>query len=295
LGRYFRKRGVAVVLAEYGVTGVELLGPCRSAGVPLVVHFHGYDAYQESIVGGPIGRCYRDLFEYARGIVVVSKHMRDQLLKLGAPGEKLHVIPCGVDTRLFDAAEPGATPPTLLAVGRFVEKKAPHLLIVAMSRVIRACPEARLTMIGSGPLLPACRQLAAALGVAHAVDFLGAQGHEVVARHMRRARAFVQHSITASDGDSEGTPTSILEAQVTGLPVIATRHTGILDCVSEGETGFLVDEQDVEGMADQMVRVVRNPDEAAALGKAARSAGLERFSLEQSLARLGEVLRQAAS
>jgi glycosyltransferase involved in cell wall biosynthesis len=112
---------------------------------------------------------------------------------------------------------------------------------------------------------------------------------------MRRARAFVQHSITASDGDSEGTPTSILEAQVTGLPVIATRHTGILDCVSEGETGFLVDEQDVEGMADQMVRVVRNPDEAAALGKAARSAGLERFSLEQSLARLGEVLRQAAS
>jgi glycosyltransferase involved in cell wall biosynthesis len=182
-----------------------------------------------------------------------------------------------------------------LAVGRFVEKKAPHLLIMAMSRVIEECPEARLTMIGGGPLLPVCRQLAGALGIAHAIDFMGPRDQRVVATRMRHARVFVQHSVTASDGDSEGTPNSILEAQVSGLPVIATRHTGIVDCVLEGQTGFLVEEEDVQGMANRMLRLAKDPHQAAALGRTARSVGLERFRLDQNLGRLAEVLRAAAS
>jgi glycosyltransferase involved in cell wall biosynthesis len=293
--RYLRRRGVTVVLAEYGVTGVELLTPCREAGVPLVVHFHGFDAYQHAIVTGHGGRRYREMFEYARAMVAVSTHMRDQLLALGAPGEKVHVIPYGVDVRLFRQADPASAPPNFLAVGRFVEKKAPHLLLMAMRRVLEECPEACLTMIGGGPLLPVCRQLAAALGTAHAIDFRGPQDQRVVARHMERARVFVQHSITASDGDSEGTPNAILEAQVAGVPVIATRHTGIVDCVLDGENGFLVDEQDVEGMAKRMIRLVKDPGEAGRLGRTARTLALDRFPLERSLSHLSDVLRSAAS
>ncbi|HEY7203327.1 MAG TPA: glycosyltransferase [Methylomirabilota bacterium] len=295
LARHLRRRGARVVLAEYGVTAVELLRACQIAGVPLVAHFHGFDAYQQAILTEGCGRRYRELFDYAHGVVAVSLHMRDQLIRLGAPAERVHVIPCGVDTRLFGLADPGSAPPLFLAVGRFVEKKAPHLLIMAMKHVLAACPDARLTMIGGGPLLPVCRQLAAALDVSHAVDFRGPQDQDVVARHMQRARVFVQHSITASDGDSEGTPISVREAQVSGLPVVGTRHTGILDCVREGESGFLVDEQDVESMAERMIRLAKDPRVAARLGGTGRRIALERYPLDRSLAQLGEVLRAAAS
>jgi glycosyltransferase involved in cell wall biosynthesis len=295
LARHFRQRGVAVVLAEYGVTAVEVLGACRLAGLPLVAHFHGFDAYQHATLNAQGGQGYRELFAHASAVVAVSPHMGDQLRRLGAPGDKLHIIPYGVDPQLFGEADPGSAPPAFLAVGRFVEKKAPHLLIMAMSRVIEECPEARLTMIGGGPLLPVCRQLAGALGIAHAIDFMGPRDQRVVATRMRHARVFVQHSVTASDGDSEGTPNSILEAQVSGLPVIATRHTGIVDCVLEGQTGFLVEEEDVQGMANRMLRLAKDPHQAAALGRTARSVGLERFRLDQNLGRLAEVLRAAAS
>lgn len=295
LAQHLRRRGVRVVLAEYGVTAVELLRPCRLAGVPLVAHFHGFDAYQETILTEGGGRQYRELFEYARAVVAVSMHMRDHLIRLGAPPERVHVIPCGVDIRLFGLADPRSAPPIFLAVGRFVEKKAPHLLIMAMKHVLAACPEARLTMVGGGPLLPVCRHLAAALHVAHAIDFRGPQDQDVVARHMQRARVFVQHSITASDGDSEGTPISVREAQVSGLPVVATRHTGIVDCLLEGESGFLVEEQDVESMAERMIRLAKDPGLAARLGGIGRRIALERYPLERSLDQLGQVLRAAAS
>ena len=294
LAAHLRRHAVAIVLAEYGVTAVEILEACRRARIPLVAHFHGYDAYAHAVLKG-VGRRYRELFEFSQAIVVVSRHMRDHLVGLGASAEKLHVIPCGVDTHLFGEAHPGTAPPRFLAVGRFVEKKAPYLLVVAMSRVVRACPDARLTVIGSGPLLDPCRNLARALQVDHAVTFAGAMAHDAVARQMREARAFVQHSITTPEGDREGTPVAIQEAMVSGLPVIATRHGGIVECVAEGNTGLLVDEQDVERMAEHMVRLARNAQDAARLGGAARAFALDRFALDGRLKQLAAVLRDAIS
>jgi glycosyltransferase involved in cell wall biosynthesis len=261
--------------------------------VPLVVHFHGYDAYQRSVLEA-FERRYRRVFEYADAIVVVSEHMRGQVVGLGARAESVHVIPCGVDPQAFSQARPGEAPARCLAVGRFVEKKAPHLLMLVMSRVLRAVPEARLTMVGSGPLLGPCRQLASALGIAHAIEFVGPLGHDAVAGWMREARAFLQHSITAADGDREGTPVSVMEALMAGLPVVATRHTGIAETVVDGRTGFLVDELDVAGMADRVVRLLQDPAEAAALGTAARAFALEHCAEAESLARLRNVLAAAA-
>ena len=147
-----------------------------------------------------------------------------------------------------------------------VEKKAPHLVLATFARVLRECPDARLHFIGDGALLGVCRDLAAALGIDHAVTFLGAQPHDIVEREMRQARALVQHSVIASNGDSEGTPVAILEAGAMGLPVVATRHAGIPDVVADGVTGFLVEERDVCGMATHMLALARNPASRASAG-----------------------------
>jgi glycosyltransferase involved in cell wall biosynthesis len=150
-------------------------------------------------------------------------------------------------------------------------------------------------MIGHGPLLDACHDLAQGLAIRHAVTFLGAQPQTVISEELRNARAFVQHSVEAPSGDCEGTPVAVLEAGASGLPVVATRHAGIPDVVIEGETGLLVDERDVEGMATQMLRLLREPLFAARLGDTARSHIRTNFSMRQSLDRLWAVIEPALS
>jgi len=110
---------------------------------------------------------------------------------------------------------------------------------------------------------------------------------------MQKARCFVQHSVVASSGDSEGTPVGILEAGASGLPVVSTRHGGIPDVVIEGETGFLVAENDVDGMAQRMVQMATSPDLAGMLGHRARKHIQDSFSSERSLGRLWSIIESA--
>jgi glycosyltransferase involved in cell wall biosynthesis len=285
----FRRYHLAAVLAEYGTTGILTVEACRRAGIPLIVYFHGFDASVRSVLEEN-AEAYRAMFRHAAGIIASSRVIRHRLIALGALPEKVHYIPCGVDCHKFGGANPASGPAVMLSVGRFVEKKGPHLTIEAFALAHRLYPEARLRMVGDGPLLERCRQLARELLPEDAVTFLGTQPHEAVQAEMRRARCFVQHSVEADSGDSEGTPVAILEAGASGLPVISTRHGGIPDVVVEGETGFLVDEKDVSGMAAQMIRLIREPALAAQLGLAARQRIETVFTMGASLGRLWSVI-----
>ena len=289
LANFLKKEQVNVVLAEYGLTGVSVMHACHRAGIPLVVHFHGFDVYDHQTLRS-YGKEYSHLFKIAAAIIAVSTDMERHLLQLGVPREKLHYNPYGVDTSLFSGANPAAVPPIFVAVGRFVDKKAPQLTLLAFRKVVDACPEARLIMVGDGPLLEACKQLARGLGISSAIEFLGPRPHTEVAYIMRRARAFVQHSIKTSYGDSEGTPVAVLEAGSTGLPVVSTRHGGITDVVIDGETGFLVDEGDIEAMAEYMLKLAEDPELAASMGNAARKRVCAEFSMEKSIGNLWHII-----
>jgi glycosyltransferase involved in cell wall biosynthesis len=289
----FRRTRPAVVLAEYGITGAYVAEACRLTGLPLVVHFHGYDASMRQVLETHRA-AYREMFRSAAAVVAVSRAMEGRLLALGAAREVLHYNPCGVDVSMFGGAIPAGSPPTFIAVGRFVEKKAPYLTLLAFAEVVRRHPEARLRMIGDGPLKPVCEDLAHGLGINDPVTFLGPQPPEVVQREMREARAFVQHSIEAASGDCEGTPVAVLEAGASGLPVIATRHAGIPDVVIEGRTGLLVDERDVRGMAEHMCRLLADPAYADELGRAARERIRTGFSMDRSIDRLWTIIRECA-
>lgn len=281
------------VLAEYGPMGVTVLAACRKANVPLIVHFHGHDATMHETLAEN-ARTYPVLFEQAAAIVAVSEPMRRQLISLGAPPEKIHRNPYGVDCREFVGGQPANAPARFIAVGRFNPKKGPDLTLRAFATLRRLYPEAVLTMIGDGPLLANCRVLASDLGIEDGVTFLGAQPAAVVSEEMRRARCFVQHSVEAPSGDSEGTPVSIIEAGATGLPVVSTRHGGIPEVVVDGQTGFLVAEHDVEGMAQHMLRVARDPELAGRLGRAARLRVEAHFSIERSITGLWRIIQSCA-
>jgi glycosyltransferase involved in cell wall biosynthesis len=220
--------------------------------------------------------------------------MEQQLAHLGAPPEKIVYSPYGVDTALFAQTDPAANPPLFMSVGRFVDKKAPQLTLLAFRQVVQQCPEARLVMVGDGMLWEACKTMVQSWELAESISFPGPLSHAEVAATMQRARAFVQHSVRTSYGDSEGTPVAVLEAGASGLPLVSTRHAGIKDVGIEGETGFLVDEGDIEGMAAHMLTLAQDADLAGRMGRRAREHVAANFSMEQHIARLAGVLESAA-
>jgi colanic acid/amylovoran biosynthesis glycosyltransferase len=182
-------------------------------------------------------------------------------------------------------------------VGRFVAKKGPLETIQAFHRMRGDLPEplasrTKLVMVGDGPLLNAARELVRRLGLEPAVSLAGRASQVEVAGLLRQARAFVQHSRVAPDGDSEGSPVAVMEAQLSGLPVVSTRHGGIPEVVLEGETGLLVEEGDVVGMAAAMARLATSPDLAARMGCHGRARVAAKFTTGHHLEQVARLLRE---
>ncbi len=293
LCRRLRRAGASAVLANYGPLGVEAHRVCRATGLPFVVHFHGYDAHMTSVLRRDSG-AYRSMAKDARAVVAVSQRMVESLSSVGVPREKIQLVRYGVDAPLFEREKTLPIDPLFLVIGRFVDKKAPYLTLLAFRSVQREFPRARLVFGGEGALLETTRNLSRALGLAGAVEFRGRLNRDEVMGLMSRATALVQHSITPEfgpdAGDSEGTPVTVLEAMASGLAVIGTRHAGIAEAVRHGETGWLVAERDVEGLAAAIRRLVEEPETARRLGSAAREVARNDYAAERYITDLRSLL-----
>ena len=293
-----RRHHPDVVLAEFGFHAIRVMHLAPWSGVPLVVHFRGSDASSESKFRR-LEQRYRELMHLASGFIVKSIPMRSTLQSLGAPTDRVLISPSGADAALFQGAAPDMAPPTFLAVGRFVPKKGPLLTLAAFERLRRQLPASlasacRLVMVGDGPLLDEAKRVVLEQALTTQVHVAGVLSPAEIAALMRQVRGFVQHSLVAPDGDSEGSPVAVMEAQLSGLPVVATRHAGIPEVVIDGTTGFLVDEGDVQGMADAMAQLVRDPQLAAKLGAAGQERMSAHFTVDHHLAAVSALLHRVA-
>lgn len=295
--RLLRRRGCNLLLANYGPEGVKLLPMCRALGIPLVTHFHGFDAHAQAVTE-EFGRAYRALGEGGNRVVAVSEAMKSSLVDLGVPAASICVVRYGVDPAAFPQASSPPSSPVFFGVGRFTDKKAPYLTLLAFKSALDRLPDARLVLAGKGELLETVQNLSAHLGLADRVELTGALDPPEVARRMREATAFVQHSITPAAGpmagDKEGTPVAVLEAMMTGIPIIASRHAGIGEVVEHGKTGLLFEERDVEGMSDALVTLGRDPALSARMGREARAVAMSRFRVDDYIGGLRRCLDAAA-
>jgi len=289
---FLRMHDVDVILAEYGFYGAQICPHARALRIPLIVHFHGHDAHRLPEVG-PFRERYREMFKHAFRIISVSRFMSAQLAELGADPDRVVYNPYGPRDYFYDSKSDYRS--TFLAVGRFTDIKAPHLTLLAFKHVLEQFPDATLVMVGDGPLRETCISLARAWGIASKVSFPGALRHEQSLPLFGQACCFVQHSVTPSYGDAEGTPVAILEAGAAGLPVVSTRHAGIADVVLHGQTGFLVEERDVTAMSKHMETLLSDKALCRQLGSSARGHIRARFGLKRHLACLQEQIDAARS
>lgn len=294
LKRFLRVNKIDVVLAEYGMAGVHILPVCQSVNIPMVVHFHGFDATQKKVLG-QYGERYKGMFEQAAGVIAVSKEMKNQLISLGAPEEQISLVSYGIDLSKFQADLSKKKKNIFLAVGRFTGKKSPMSTIRAFAKVKQQEKDIKLIMIGKKDnLFQECEVLAKKLNLENDIIFPGIKAPAEIVQYMQEATVFVQHSVTASSGDKEGTPNTVLEAAACELPVVSTFHAGIPEAVVNGQTGYLVKEQDVEGMADRMLQLIQHPEQAMKMGKAGRVHIEENYDLKEQIRKLFEVLRKSA-
>lgn len=265
------------VLAMFGPAGNIALA-LRDAGIvagPIGVGFYGYDLTREPRRRGR--GLYRRLFDEAALLLPNSSYLADRLRALGAPDAKVRVHRLGIDPTRFAEVDRSARtgPVRALAVGRFVEKKGLEVLLRAFAAA-NLGDAMSLRLVGDGPLRPKLEALACELGVAPRVEFAGWRSSAEVAGAMAEADLLVTPSVTAPDGDMEGLPVVILEAMATGLPVVATRHSGNPEIVEHGTTGWIVEEGSVAALADALREAVDRA-ELRRLGSPARNRILRSF------------------
>jgi len=287
LGEALAANGIGVLLCHYGPTACDCLPAARQAGIPLVAHFHGYDVSRKDILR-QYGARYGGLFAEAAALITVSRSMRNSLRELGAPEERIHLIPYGTPIR--EPLVPSANPPHLVFVGRLVPKKDPLGLIEVFRLVRERCPDSTMTLVGDGPLRSACENRIHRFGLAKSVTLTGFLDPARASSILATARIYVQPSRVASDGNSEGLPLAILEAMAAGLPVVSTRHAGIPDAVVHGDSGYLVPEGDYSAMARHLIDLIENPSLGDLLGKRGHLACKEGFAHPRQAHRLHQLL-----
>lgn len=250
---------------------------------PLVAVFHAYDL---SVYLRERGRdAYRELFREAERLLPITEYWRDELLRLGADARKVEVRRMGVDLGGYPfrarALEP-ETPLELVSVGRLVEKKGFGVAIEALSRIRTALARPFVYhVIGDGPLRSELEELVRRYDLERAVVFHGEKARDDVARLVEGMHVLLAPSVTAKNGDMEGLPMVLLEAMARGLPVVASRHSGIPELIQHDVTGWLVQERDPDALGKAILNVAAHPERWTDVGQAARRTVEARHDLER--------------
>jgi colanic acid/amylovoran biosynthesis glycosyltransferase len=265
------ERSYDVLHAHFGPTGNTFRFARELWRAPLVVSFHGYDVSAVPRHQGP--DVYRSLFQTADLVTANSSHMRDRLTELGCSVAKVRVLPYGLSVTQFPFGprrREGGELIRVLTVARLVEKKGVDYSLRAFAEARRVVPHMRYDIAGDGPNRPALEELARSLDLGESVVFHGAVDGPGIARLMGTAHLFVLASVTPANGDQEGTPVALLEAQACGLPVLSTFHAGIPEIVQNEVTGLLVPERDVAALSGGLIRLATQPDFWPQMGRAGR-------------------------
>ena len=227
----------------------------------------------------------------------VCRHSYYQALGMGVDARALSCIPNGVDTQRYQPGESrgvlhgslGLEPsvPLVGFVGRLSPEKAPEVFVRAALLLRHLAPQAHCVVCGDGPLRESLEAMVERLELTDRVHLLGLR------RDM--PEMYRELAVCVCSSNSEGMPLAVMEAMASALPMVATRVGGVPDLVEHGRTGWLVGPRDYEGVAHAIARLLAHDDERRRMAQRARERALQRFALDDCIARTAELLQRLAA
>jgi len=258
----------ALIHNHFGPTGYEMLWLKDLLSIPFITTFYGCDMSVIPREDGWMKR-YEVLFEEGDLFLVEGPHMRDKLIELGAPEHKVEIQRVAIPTEKYPEWNPTHKIPTILFVGRLVEKKGLIYALEAVKKLSQEAATVRFLVIGDGPERARVMKYVHEGGMQKYVKFLGRKSHSKVIRQLKAANVYIQPSLTAQSGDSEGgAPTTLLEAQAIGVPIVSTYHADIPNITGGSDGVLLCRERDANELAAHLktaLKAAKSPDNSFVL------------------------------
>ena len=281
-----RRQSPHLVHAHFFNDGLDALKLGRILDIPTITTLHGHDITKKENRGAQ-DTSRRRFFDGVDRVIAVSNFIAGQALARGCPENKLIQHYIGIDLKKFQQEKQESDTPSLLFVGRLVEKKGCTYLLQAMEKLRVRFPEAKLTIVGSGDLERSLRDEVAERQLN--VEFAGRANAEQIRDHLAKSWMFVAPSVTAANGDAEGLGMVFLEAQALKTPVVSFRSGGVVEAVADEISGLLCDERDVDGLAANIETLLENPKLRYDMGRQGRERVEREFDVRKQCARLERI------
>jgi len=261
----------------------------RLTGIPYSFTAHGSDLHMDR-------HMLREKVREAARVVTISHYNRNLILEeCGAEhADKVEVIHCGVDTRVFRGAtgrETAGRPLQILCIGTMHEVKGQTYLLEACRLLAQRGLDFTCHLVGHGPDAEALKEQTRAAGLESRVVFHGLLTREQVADLVGRCDVLACPSVPTSCGRREGIPVVLMEAMASELPVVASAISGIPELVDDGENGCLVQPRDAGALADALALLHGNADLRRRFGQSGRRKVTQEFDVHRNAGALAERFR----
>ncbi|MHA6311933.1 MULTISPECIES: glycosyltransferase [Pantoea] len=286
-----------VFLVHFGYAGA-LANKLRELGVlkgKQATVFHGADISRRHILEEH-KLDYVNLFRQSELMLPISHLWQNKLIEMGCPPEKIHVTRMGIEPEKFNFQPRQAfqTPLRIVSVARLTEKKGLDVAVKASAILKQRGGQFQYTIIGNGDQDEMMRDFIAREGMEDCVSMPGFKPQDEIRRALSEADIFLLPSKTAADGDMEGIPVALMEAMAVGLPVVSTFHSGIPELIENNVSGWLVEEDDPEALAETLLKLSQGEVDVAPVVAAARHKVETEFNQHIAYGELAQILERLA-
>lgn len=256
----------------------------RFTKIPYSFTAHGSDLHR-------FKHMLREKVHHAAFVVTISSHNREVIVEHCGKryADKIHTIHCGVDLEKFRPRQKDRTQDDalqIICVGTLHEVKGQAFLIEALNQLRGQGIEAHVHFVGDGTDLAMLQELTCQESLESQVTFHGAKTRDELVRLLQDADVLAAPSVPASDGRREGIPVVLMEGMACGLPVVASRLSGIPELVNSDDVGLLVPPKDAAGLAEAFSRLAKDPERRKRMGQRARQHVTDDFALRRNAAQL---------
>jgi colanic acid/amylovoran biosynthesis glycosyltransferase len=261
------REDIKILHVHFGYHGVKFLGLKKKLKMPMICSFYGDDAFAYPRIGNNRKK-YARLFRDVEKFLVLGTHMREELIKLGCPENKILIHHLGIDVdriRFSKRSMQKGSKIKFLIASSFVQKKGIDLAIRALSD-FKSEYDFSLDIIGDGPLKNLILKEIEDSGIKDRIILHGYKTYNDFIQQAYLCDVFIQASRTTAQNNKEGTPMALVDAMATGMPVISTKHSDIPEIVIDGENGYLAEENDLISLTNCIRKIFIDPQKIPALG-----------------------------